>query len=59
MNGPPPFLPNFGLDPAQTTATPEVRENPTSIGLLPLRIVFSRLFFQGLQAELHAFQNYS
>jgi hypothetical protein len=47
------------LDPAQTTATPEVRENPTSKGLLPLRTVFSGLFFQGMQAELHAFQNYS
>jgi hypothetical protein len=47
------------LNPAQTTATPEVRKNPTSIGLLPLHAFFRTLIFERLQAELHAFQNYS
>jgi len=49
----------LGFNPAQTTATSKVRLNPTSTRLLPLHGFFRTLIFQGLQAELHEFQNYS
>jgi hypothetical protein len=50
---------DFGFNRAHGAAALGVRPNPKFTWLFPLRTFLSWLFFQGPQAELHAFQNYS